>query len=455
VKGRILIVDDERPIREALRQVLEFQKYQVTLAASGVEAIRAYPELQPHLVFLDVKMAGLDGLDTLAQLREMDPEATIVMISGHATIATAVEATRRGAYDFLQKPLDDERVLLTVRNALDRGRLKREVGRFRQETDSRYMMVGSSPQLAQVRDAIARVGPTPARVLITGENGSGKELVARAIHACSPRRARPFIEVNCAAIPEELIESELFGHMKGSFTGATADRPGKFEQADGGTLFLDEVGDMALTAQAKVLRALQEGVVTRIGGSKAIEVDVRVIAATNKDLPAEIAAGRFREDLYYRLNVVPIHVPPLRERRDDIPELIAHFERQLAGSSGAATKRFDKAAIERLAGRYWPGNVRELRNAVERLLILSPGKNVTADDVNRLLAHGAAEDLLNSMGTSRVTFEEFLEEAERRFFAARLADHGGNITETARALRIARGTLYRKLRKYGLATEDE
>ena len=328
---RVLIVDDEAGIRQALKQVLEYEDLQVRVAASGGEAITMYSEFRPQLVFLDVKMAGLDGLETLTRLRSLDPRAQIVMISGHGTIATAVEATQRGAFDFLEKPLDTDRLLLTVRNALAHAQLVGENARLREVADTRYQMVGDSEALQRVRELIDKVGPTAARVLITGDNGTGKELVARALHDSSPRHDRPFIEVNCAAIPSELIESELFGHMKGSFTGAFADRAGKFEQADGGTLFLDEVGDMSLSAQAKLLRVLQEGVVTRIGGSKSIQVDVRVLAATNKDLAGEIAEQRFREDLLYRLNVVPIEVPALRDRLEDVPALVAHFAERAGG----------------------------------------------------------------------------------------------------------------------------
>src|SRR5689334_23132354 len=333
-------------------------------------------------------MEGMDGLETLKRIRELDSQAQVVMISGHGTIQTAVEATQLGAYDFLEKPLDTDRILLTLRNALQHVVLVTENVRLKQEVRAQYEIVGSSKAVRQVIGLIEKVAPTPARVLITGENGTGKELVARAIHTLSPRAAGPFIEVNCAAIPSELIESELFGHMKGSFTGAFADRAGMFELADGGTLFLDEIGDMSLSAQAKVLRALQEGVVSRVGSGKAIAVDVRVVAATNKRLDQEIAGGRFREDLLYRLNVVPIEVPPLRARRGDLPQLVAHFAEQLTRKAGLAAKPFDAAALERLAAHDWPGNVRELRNAVERLLILSPGSAVTAADVERLAGVG-------------------------------------------------------------------
>jgi two-component system, NtrC family, nitrogen regulation response regulator NtrX len=452
---RILIVDDEAGIRQALKQVLEYEDLVVRVAASGGEAITLYPEFRPHLVFLDVKMAGLDGLETLTRLRDLDPKAQVVMISGHGTIATAVEATQRGAFDFLEKPLDADRLLVTVRNALAHHELVDENVRLREATESRFAMVGESPALQTVRDLIAKVGPTSARVLITGENGTGKELVARALHEASPRRDRPFIEVNCAAIPSELIESELFGHMKGSFTGAFADRAGKFEQADGGTLFLDEVGDMSLSAQAKLLRVLQEGVVTRIGGSKSIQVDVRVLAATNKDIDGEIAEGHFREDLLYRLNVVPIDVPPLRERREDIPALVAHFAEQLSASAGVPGRRFADDAVRRLQARSWPGNIRELRNAVERALILASGKMVTAADIDHLLpgAAAAASPVAESSGSH--TFETFKQEAEKNFLVQQLRERDWNVSETARALKMPRSNLYKKIERYGLTRESE
>jgi two-component system nitrogen regulation response regulator NtrX len=447
-------VDDEAGIRQALKQVLEYEDLAVRVAASGGEAITLYPEFRPHLVFLDVKMAGLDGLETLTRLRDLDPKAQVVMISGHGTIATAVEATQRGAFDFLEKPLDTDRLLVTVRNALAHAELVDENARLKEATESRFTMVGDSPALQKVRELIAKVGPTSARVLITGENGTGKELVARALHEASPRRDRPFIEVNCAAIPSELIESELFGHMKGSFTGAFADRAGKFEQADGGTLFLDEVGDMSLSAQSKLLRVLQEGVVTRIGGSKSIQVDVRVLAATNKDLDGEIAEGRFREDLLYRLNVVPIDVPPLRERREDIPALVTHFAEQLSASAGVPGRRFADDAVRRLQTRSWPGNIRELRNAVERALILASGKMVTAADIDQLLPGSTGSDTGTPEGSGSHTFETFKQEAEKNFLVQQLREHDWNVSETARALKMPRSNLYKKIERYGLTRES-
>jgi two-component system nitrogen regulation response regulator NtrX len=449
---RVLIVDDEAGIRQALKQVLEYEDLEVRVASSGGEAISLYTEFRPHLVFLDVKMAGLDGLETLTRLRDVDSRAQIVMISGHGTIATAVEATQRGAFDFLEKPLDTDRLLLTVRNALAHGELVGENARLREASENRYQMVGSSPALETVRELIAKVGPTSARVLITGENGTGKELVARALHEASPRRDRTFVEVNCAAIPSELIESELFGHMKGSFTGAFADRAGKFEQADGGTLFLDEVGDMSLSAQAKLLRVLQEGVVTRIGGAKPIRVDVRVLAATNKDLEGEIAEQRFREDLLYRLNVVPIEVPALRDRLDDVPALVSHFAEQLAVGAGVPGKKFSDDAIARLRARSWPGNIRELRNAVERALILASGKVVTGGDIERLLPGG--EGALPAPTGGQLTFEDFKLEAEKNFLTQQLRLHDWNVSETARALRMPRSNLYKKIERYGLTRES-
>ena len=461
---RVMIVDDEKGIREALKQVLEYEEIEVQACASGHEAIRVYPDFQPHLVFLDVKMEGMDGLETLKRVRALDPQAQVVMISGHGTIQTAVEATQLGAYDFLEKPLDTDRILLTLRNALQHVVLVSENVRLKQEFRAQYEIVGSSKAIRHVIGLIEKVAPTPARVLITGDNGTGKELVARAIHALSPRAAGPFVEVNCAAIPSELIESELFGHMKGSFTGAFADRVGKFELADGGTLFLDEIGDMSLSAQAKVLRALQEGMISRVGSGKALPVEVRVIAATNKHLGAEIEEGRFREDLLYRLNVVPIQVPALRERRGDIGQLVAHFANELTQRGGLPAKRFDDAAVERLTSHDWPGNIRELKNAVERLLILAAGPVVTQNDIERIVGKGeGGRGKGSSVGAAggdaawlRVTtFEEFKLAAERMFLLGKLQQHDWNVSETARTLKMPRSNLYKKIERYGLGRGGE
>ncbi len=451
---KILIVDDEQGIRAALGQLLEFEGYEVRTAANAVDGLSEYARFKPNLVFMDVKMAGIDGLEALRKLREQDPNAVVVMISGHATIQTAVEATQHGAYDILEKPLDTDRILVTLRNALAHLELSEENERLRDTVHSRFAIVGNSYAIRAVTEKIALVAKTPARVLITGENGTGKELVARAVHSQSTRAKQTFIEVNCAAIPSELIESELFGHMKGSFTGAVADRAGKFEQANGGTLFLDEIGDMSLAAQAKVLRVLQDGVVTRIGGSKTIQVDVRVLAATNKHVEEEIAAGRFREDLYYRLNVVPIHVPPLRERREDIPSLVGHFVAQLTGPGGLAPRAMTNDAVTRLGQLDWPGNVRELRNTLERLLILSPGQRITADDVDRLVGRrgGTSEGGLGSL-LEVPTFDEFKHAAERVYLLAKLRQFDWNVSETARGLDMPRSNLYKKIERYGLNRE--
>jgi two-component system nitrogen regulation response regulator NtrX len=451
---RILVVDDEQGIRAALGQLLEFEGYEIQTAANAVDGLAAYEKFRPHLVFMDVKMAGIDGIEALRRLREKDPAAIVVMISGHATIQTAVEATQLGAYDILEKPLDTDRILVMLRNALQHLDLQEENERLRQSIASRYEIVGNSYAIRALIEKIEKVAGTPARVLITGENGTGKELVARAIHSQSPRVKGPFVEVNCAAIPGELIESELFGHIKGSFTGAIADRAGKFEQADRGTIFLDEIGDMSLAAQAKVLRVLQDGVVTRIGGAKPVSVDVRVLAATNKTLEEEIAEGRFREDLYYRLNVVPVHVPPLRERREDVPLIAQHFVNVLSEREGMAPRVLAPDALQRLQEYDWPGNVRELRNTVERLLILAPGPRVTGADVDRLVGRRSVEQTSMGALSEIKTFEEFKDAAERAYLLHKLREFDWNVSETARALDMPRSNLYKKIERYGLVRES-
>ncbi|MCC6430623.1 MAG: sigma-54-dependent Fis family transcriptional regulator [Gemmatimonadaceae bacterium] len=450
---RILVVDDEPGIRQALGQLLEYEGFEVRTASGGVEGISEYEKFRPQLVFLDVKMAGLDGLEVLRRIRLIDANAVVVMISGHATIQTAVEATQLGAYDILEKPLDTDRVLVLLRNAFEQRTLTEENERLRQTIDSRFEIVGRTYVIRALLERIEKVAGTPARVLITGENGTGKELVARAIHRGSPRAKKPFVEVNCAAIPSELIESELFGHIKGSFTGAINDRAGKFEQADQGTLFLDEIGDMSLSAQAKVLRVLQDGVVTRIGGNKPVQVDVRVLAATNKDLEAEIAGGRFREDLFYRLNVVPITVPPLRERREDIEQLVIHFLRQLAARDGLPARDITGDALRQLSELDWPGNVRELRNTIERLVILATGSVINAADVERLVGRRVVEPAGLGNLVDCNTFEEFKAAAERAFLVAKLRAFDWNVSETARALDMPRSNLYKKIERYGLTRE--
>jgi two-component system nitrogen regulation response regulator NtrX len=452
--ARVLIVDDEESVGDALRQVFEYEGHDVSVALNGPDALDLFEECSPDVTFLDVKMPGMDGLEVLDRLRRADPHALVVMISGHGTIDTAVDATRKGAYDFLEKPLDTDRLLVTLRNALEVKGLSASIKRLRSEVESRHEIVGGSFQIRQVLERLDRVGPTDARVLISGENGTGKELVARAIHRLSSRKEAPFVEVNCAAIPSELIESELFGHMKGSFTGAVADRAGKFEQADGGTLFLDEVGDMSLAAQAKVLRALEQGVVTRVGSSKPIQVDVRIVAATNKELEEEIREGNFREDLYYRLNVVPIHIPPLRERREDIPMLVRHFVDQLDRNQRATPREISSEALEYLKRLEWAGNVRELRNTVERLLILSTGEIIGSEDVEALVTGSTTSAGVGTELFQVGTFSEFKEESERAFLLQKLREHEWNVSETARVIEMPRSNLYKKIERYGLVRED-
>ena len=451
--ARLMVVDDEKGIREALVQVFEYDGHQVRAAEDGPDALLTAESFHPDVIFLDVKMPGMDGLDVLARLHTECPGALVVMISGHGTIETAIEATRAGAYDFLEKPLDTDRLLVTLGRALELKGLTDSIADLKSQVESRYEIVGTSYQVRQVLDRVERVAPTEARVLVTGENGTGKELVARAIHRLSSRSDKAFVEVNCAAIPSELIESALFGHMKGSFTGAVADREGKFEQAHGGTLFLDEIGDMSLEAQAKVLRVLEQGVLTRVGGSKSIEVDVRVIAATNKDLEQQIEVGAFREDLFYRLNVVPIQIPALRERREDVPMLISHFCERMANGQGVVPKRFSSSAVERLQGLPWPGNVRELRNTVERLLILSTSPEVGPDDVDLLASGRSGSQSMAGEILGLETFVEFKESAERAYIVQKLRENEWNVAETARRIEMPRSNLYKKIERYGLVRD--
>jgi two-component system nitrogen regulation response regulator NtrX len=454
----LLVVDDEPGIRQALRQMLEYEGYHVRTAESGPRALELYGERPADLVLLDIKMAPMDGLEVLEKLRAEDPDAIVVVISGHGSVETAVEALKRGAFDFLEKPPDREVVLRRISNALAERDLARENEALRGALGGpRGPIVGESPLLGEALEKVARVAPTRAYVLITGENGTGKELVAREIHALSDRARGPFVEVNCAAIPHELIESELFGHEKGAFTGAHARRKGKFELADGGTLFLDEVGDMSLAAQAKVLRALQEGVIQRVGGDQQIGVDVRVLAATNKDIEKEIAAGSFREDLYYRLNVVPLHVPSLDERREDIPVLVRHFVELYCAENGLPPKAFEDEAIAVLQARPWPGNVRELRNTVERLVILAPAGSVRGEDVAGLTGPPVGrtrEDATAALLDRNLSFSDYRDAAEKAFLERKLLENDWNVSETARQLDMQRSHLYKKIEKYRLSREE-
>jgi two-component system nitrogen regulation response regulator NtrX len=447
-KRRILVIDDEKAIRETLSEVLTDEGYAVTLAASGDEGLRRFLDERWDLLLLDVWLKDRDGLSLLEAAESRVREVPVVMISGHANVETAVKAVRLGAYDFLEKPLALERVLLTAQKAIERRDLLAEIAAMRGQADSETILLGSSAAMTRLKEEIARVAPTDARVLITGENGTGKELVARALHRLSGRADAPLVEVNCAAIPEELIESELFGHVKGSFTGASEDRRGKFEEADGASLFLDEVGDMSARTQAKVLRALQEGRFMRVGSTKAIASDARVLSATNKDLQAEITRGTFREDLYFRLAVVPLHVPPLRERSEDIPELARHFLELASTRFGRRPRHLSPEAVRALQAHRWPGNVRELKNLIERLMIFGQGDEIDASE----LPFSAAQ--AGSLPPD-APLKDARDEFERRYILAALKRHRGNVTRAAEMLGLERSNLYRKLKSYGIEVERE
>jgi two-component system nitrogen regulation response regulator NtrX len=451
MRPTILIVDDEPGVRTALTGVLRDEGYEVEAVASGEACLDRVTRGAVDLIVLDVWLPGLDGLDTLARLRERQVDAQIVLISGHGNIESAVRAIKLGAFDFVEKPLSLDKTVLVVRNALRQRRLEAENRALRAKVDRNLTMVGESHGMRQLREQVAMAAPTNGRVLIYGENGTGKELVARTIHGLSRRRASVFVEVNCAAIPEELIESELFGHVRGAFTGAVADRRGKFEAADGGTIFLDEIGDMSLKTQAKVLRVLQEQTMEAVGGSARIKVDVRVLAATNKDLQAEIRAGRFREDLYFRLNVIPIFVPALRERPDDIARLADHFMAEFAREYGRRIKTFEPDAVSVLEHYRWPGNVRELRNVIERLMIMVPGDAISAADLNFLDPHTLKRPEAAAAPAGRLTLHEARERFERDLILRTLAQQQGNMSRTAEVLGVERSNLYRKMKTFGIA----
>jgi two-component system nitrogen regulation response regulator NtrX len=450
----ILIVDDEPGVRTALSGVLRDEGYDVDAVDSGEACLERLGRQAYDVVVLDIWLPGMDGLATLSRMRERQIDAQVVIISGHGNVESAVRAIKMGAFDFVEKPLSLEKTVLVVRNALRQRNLEAENLALRAKVDAQHQMIGESYAMAKLREQVAMAAPTNGRVLIIGENGTGKELVARNIHGMSRRRSAPFVEVNCAAIPEELIESELFGHVRGAFTGAVADRRGKFEAAHGGTIFLDEIGDMSLKTQAKVLRVLQEQVMEPVGGSTRIRVDARVLAATNKDLPAEIRGGRFREDLYFRLNVVPIFVPPLRERSEDIALLADHFMAMLAREYGRRPKTFDADAVAVLQRYPWPGNVRELRNLVERLMIMVPSDRVSSRDLS-FLEHGivATPQLVvppSSSSSSIAPLHDARDEFEKQYILRALASQQGNMSRTAEVLGVERSNLYRKMRTFGI-----
>jgi two-component system nitrogen regulation response regulator NtrX len=451
MREAILIVDDEAGVRATLTGILADEGYLAEAVETGEQGLAALETRRFDLLLLDVWLPGMDGLAVLARVRTLDPELPVVVISGHGSIEAAVKAVRIGAQDFVEKPLSLEKTLVVVRNALRQKRLEAENRELKQQVEHRWVMVGESPAIRALRAEIAQAAPSNGRVLIYGENGTGKELVARSVHALSRRKTGPFIEVNCAAIPEELIESELFGHVKGAFTGAVSDRRGRFEAADGGTIFLDEIADMSLKTQAKVLRVLQEQVVDPVGGTTSVKVDVRVLAATNKDLLAEIRAGRFREDLYFRLSVIPVFVPPLRDRDEDVPRLAEYFMSDLAREYGRRPKTFDAGAVAALRRYPWPGNVRELRNLIERLLIMVSGDRIGAQHLSFL--DGATEEgggLYGSNGDV-VPLHDARERFERDYILRTLAAQHGNISRTADVLGVERSNLYRKMRAFGIA----
>ena len=459
MKPTILIVDDEPGVRSALGGVLRDEGYSVEAVPSGEACLERVTRGGVDLIVLDVWLPGIDGLATLARLRERQLDVQVVLISGHGNIESAVRAIKMGAFDFVEKPLSLEKTVLVVRNALRQRRLEAENRALRARVDRTQPMIGESYAMRQLREQVAMAAPTNGRVLIYGENGTGKELVARTVHAMSRRRAAPFVEVNCAAIPEELIESELFGHVRGAFTGAVADRRGKFEVADGGTIFLDEIGDMSLKTQAKVLRVLQQQTMEAVGGTARIKVDARVLAATNKDLQAEIRGGNFREDLYFRLNVIPIFVPPLRERQEDIQLLAEHFMAEFAREYGRRIKRFEPGALAVVQRYSWPGNVRELRNVIERLMIMVPGDSISAIELNFLDPSALERPGVPATTSERLRLHEARDRFERDLILRTLSEQHGNMSRTAEILGVERSNLYRKMRAFGIAparrTEEE
>jgi two-component system, NtrC family, nitrogen regulation response regulator NtrX len=449
---QILITDDEKSIRNILRDILEFEKYRVFEAENGEDALALIDQEEINLVILDIKMKGMDGIEVLDKIKEKIPELPVIMISGHGTIQIAVEAAKKGAYDFIEKPPDLNRLLITVRNALQNSELIRENRQMRKELHGVKEIIGNSAVMEGIKKTIGKIAASNSRVLITGENGTGKELVARSIHDLSRRSSKRFVDVNCAAIPSELLESELFGHEKGAFTGASERRIGKFEQADGGTLFLDEIGDMSSDAQAKVLRALQENRIVRVGGSESIQVDVRVLSATNKDLHTEIEKGTFREDLFHRLSVIPIHIPPLRERKEDIPVLAKTFLARLGENDIVYSgKTFSEEALNLMKELTWSGNIRELQNAVERMALLSSDDVIKKQDVESLVVgRKSPKKVLGDLIDETESFQVYKEEAERLFLIKKLEKYDWNISATADAIDIQRSHIYNKMKKYDI-----
>ncbi len=456
MSSSICLVDDEPAILNALSSILEDEGYQVTLAKSGVEALKIIKADPPDLVMLDIWMPELDGLETLKRAKQQCPNLPVIMMSGHGSVETAVKSTKLGAYDYLEKPLDLQKVTILLKNALHQRKLEEENLNLRVQVERHFELVGTSPAMQQLRQIISAAAPTHSRVLISGENGTGKELVARAIHSQSPRCTHPFIEINCAAITETLIETELFGHERGAFTGAVSQKRGKFDLADGGTLFLDEIADMSVATQAKVLRVLQEQQFTRVGGTKLVKVNVRIIAASNKDLKQEIEKGNFREDLFYRLNVLPIDVPPLRDRKEDIPALAQHFLRLQAEEQGIKLKSFTNEAMAVLGQHDWPGNIRELRNQLERLMILVPKPVIDAEDILPFLP-GFQSNMPRTVNPSMVfgSLRDARNAFEREYIGNRLRENNWNVSKTADDLKIERSHLHRKIKLLNVELRSE
>lgn len=449
---RILIIDDDQNICESIKMILEYENYSVDIAHNAPEGLNKIRQNSYSAILLDIKMPEMDGLEAITKIKEINDYTSVIMISAHASLGNAVEATKKGAYDFIEKPIDRDKLLITVRNAVQQSDLLQKNKQLKEKVERKYEIIGQSEAIKNITETIKKVAPTNSRVLITGENGTGKELVARAIYRLSNRANKPFVEVNCAAIPNELIESELFGHEKGAFTGATSLRIGKFEQANGGTLFLDEIGDMSLNAQAKVLRSIEEGAIERVGGKNKIPVDVRIIAATNKNLMKEISEGTFREDLFHRLSVIVINVPPLRERREDIPLLIEYFTKIVCEENKFPEKKFNEDAIEYLKILEWKGNVRELRNFVERIIIMNPKSIYSLEDVKQqLFPYFKTESEIDFTNDS---FQDFKDQMEKIFITKKLKQYNWNISKTAEAIGIQRSHLYNKIKKYGIEKED-
>ena len=457
-KAKILVIDDEPDIQSMLKMILEYEGYRYISALNGPDGIQIIDEEHPDVIFLDIKMPIMDGGEVFEVLKKKGLVSSVIMMSGHGSVSTAVDFIKRGAFDFLEKPLSREKILVVLRNALEKKKLIEEYRDLKLQVEEKFQMVGESDAVKRLKDAIAKAAPSNSTVLIQGESGSGKELVARAIYKNSTREDKPFVKVNCAAIPEELIESELFGHEKGSFTGAVDKKIGKFEQADGGTIFLDEIGDMSHRTQAKVLRVLEQGELEKVGGSKLVVVNVRVIAATNKNLEEEIEAGRFRADLFFRLNVIPIYVPSLRERVVDIPLLVKHFSELYALENNFAPKEFSKEVLEKFQSLPWKGNIRELRNVVERLVLMSPGPAITVQDLEAnilgMVGEVKTRELDLSLGQLE-TLKDFKETAEKLFLMEKLKQNNWNIAKTAKKIKTPRSNLYKKLEQYKIAIKKE